>query len=354
MSGRNSGQKGGHKGEEDHRHDNRGAGQEALIEAFLEMMSAERGAAANTLAAYRRDLDDYAQSLAARRCDPVSAGKTDIEHYLAGLTARGLAERSAARRLSAVRQFHKFMCAEGMRPDDPGRLVKPPRARASLPKVLSAAEVARLLQQAEQEAAQEASQDPGQDTHGDGTQAKGKRLGAQRLQVLLEMLYATGMRVSELVSLPRQAIVRDTWFLTISGKGGRERLVPLSDKARDAVRAWALQLDQGEPASGGYLFPGHGKQGHLSRQVFARDLKALGARAGFSGARVSPHVLRHAFASHLLDGGADLRVVQTLLGHADISTTQIYTHVLEARMRTLLENAHPLVAPARGEPDVPE
>lgn len=306
-----------------------------LIEAFLEMMSAERGAAANTLAAYQRDLGDYAAFLFARGSDPMRAERADIENFLTALAQRGLSARSAARRLSAVRQFHRFLSAEDLREDDPSRLVRPARAGPSLPKVLSTDEVARLLQRAEEEAQTETEN------------AKGS--GARRLHVLVELLYATGMRVSELVGLGQRAVVRDNWFLTITGKGGRERLVPLSDVARDAVMSWRAHLKSEGLMADGFLFPAGGSQGHVSRQVFARDLKALGARAGISANRLSPHVLRHAFASHLLEGGADLRVVQTLLGHADISTTQIYTHVLEARMRSLLETAHPLARAGKAE-----
>ncbi len=294
-----------------------------LVDAFLEMMSAERGAARNTLEAYRRDLADYDHFLGARQRSPQSAQREDVVAYLASLDAQGLAAASAARRLSALRQFHRFLCADQIRPDDPTRIVASPRARRPLPKVLSVAEVDRLLSAAEAE------------TEAGATPAK--REAALRLYVLLELLYATGMRVSELVGLRRAAVMRDAAFLTITGKGNKERVVPVNDRARDAVKAWLALLPPGP-----WLFPANGEDGHLSRQVFARDLKALAARAGIASARVAPHVLRHAFASHLLQGGADLRVVQTLLGHADIATTQIYTHVLDEKLRTLVETHHPL------------
>ena len=294
-----------------------------LIDAFLEMMSAERSAARNTLDAYRRDLDDYAGYLAGRGQSAQSAQRADIVAYLGSLDAQGLAPSSAARRLSALRQFHRFLCADQIRSDDPTRIVASPRTRRPLPNVLSVVEVERLLNTAEAEANADAP------PH--------KQQAALRLYVLLELLYATGMRVSELVSLRRSAVMRDAGFLTISGKGNKERIVPLTDSARDAVRAWAAALPPGP-----WLFPAAGEEGHLSRQVFARDLKALAGRAGIASSRVAPHVLRHAFASHLLQGGADLRVVQTLLGHADISTTQIYTHVLDEKLRTLVETRHPL------------
>jgi integrase/recombinase XerD len=289
-----------------------------LIEAFIEMMSAERGAAANTLAAYRRDLGDYAAFLGGRNKTPLTALREDVVGWLDGLAAAGLAASSAARKLSAIRQFHRFLAIDGLRGDDPTRIVASPRQGRGLPKIRSVAEVSNLLARAEAE-------------------ANGGKPPALRLYVLIELLYATGMRVSELVGLKRQAVVRDAGFLTITGKGNKDRLLPLNDKARDAVRTYLATLPPGP-----FLFPADGADGHLSRQVFARDLKGLAARAGIAAARISPHVLRHAFASHLLAGGADLRVVQTLLGHADIATTQIYTHVLDEKLRTLVETHHPL------------
>jgi integrase/recombinase XerD len=294
-----------------------------LVDAFLEMMSAERSAARNTIEAYRRDLGDYAGYLAGKGKSPQSAQREDIVAYLGFLDAHGLAASSAARRLSALRQFHKFLCADQIRTDDPTRIVASPRTRRPLPHVLSVAEVDKLLSTAEAEANADIS------PH--------KKEAALRLYVLLELLYATGMRVSELVSLRRGAVMRDRSFLNIRGKGNKERVVPLNDSARDALQTWVASLPPGP-----WLFPAGGEDGHLSRQVFARDLKGLAARAGIAAARVAPHVLRHAFASHLLQGGADLRVVQTLLGHADISTTQIYTHVLDEKLRTLVETHHPL------------
>jgi integrase/recombinase XerD len=294
-----------------------------FIEAFLEMMSAERGAAANTIAAYGRDLTDYLAFLERRGMAPNSAVREDIVAYIAGLEAEGLSAASSARRLSAVRQFHRFLVTDGIRPDDPTRIVSRPKAARPLPKVLSVEEVDTLLALAEKEANAEAS--------------PAKHAAALRLYVLLELLYATGLRVSELVGLRRGAVMRDTSFITVMGKGSKERVVPLNDRARDAVRAYLATLPPGP-----WLFPASGRSGHLERQVFGRDLKMLAGRAGIGAARVAPHVLRHAFASHLLAGGADLRVVQSLLGHADISTTQIYTHVLDEKLRTLVETHHPL------------
>lgn len=294
-----------------------------LIASFLEMMSAERGAAANTIEAYRRDLAHYAGFVAAQGQTLLTSTRGTVTAWLDDLNTEGLSAASSARRLSAVRQFHKFLCADGLRSDDPTRIVASPKARRALPKVLSVGEVDRLLALAEAEANTPASAP--------------QQASAQRLYVLLEMLYATGLRVSELVSLRRAAVMRDSAFITVTGKGNKDRVVPMNDRARDAVRAWVATLEPGL-----FLFPAKGEDGHLSRQVFARDLKALAARAGISSARVAPHVLRHAFASHLLAGGADLRVVQMLLGHADISTTQIYTHVLDEKLRNLVESHHPL------------
>lgn len=295
-----------------------------LIGAFLEMMSAERGAAANTIAAYRRDLTSYAGFVAGKKQSLIDCRRETVNAYLDGLKAEGLSAASSARQLSAIRQFHKFLCADGLRGDDPTRIVASPKTRRPLPKVLSVAEVDKLLSLAEQEAGRPTT--------------PAKEEAARRLYCLLELLYATGLRVSELVSLKRAAVMREGSFITVTGKGNKDRVVPMNDRARDAVRAWVKTL----PKDAVWLFPASGESGHLARQVFGRDLKALAGRAGISSARVAPHVLRHAFASHLLAGGADLRVVQMLLGHADISTTQIYTHVLDEKLRTLVETHHPL------------
>ncbi|KKB78362.1 recombinase XerD [Devosia soli] len=297
-----------------------------LIGAFLEMMSAERGAAANTIAAYGRDLANYAGFVAGKKQTLLTCPRETVMAYLDGLKAEGLSASSSARHLSAIRQFHKFLCADGLRGDDPTRIVASPKTRQPLPKVLSVAEVDKLLSLAEAEANEETT--------------PARQDAARRLYCLLEMLYATGLRVSELVALKRASVMREASFLTVRGKGGKERVVPMNDRARDAVRAWLASLEPGSP----WLFPAKGEAGYLSRQVFARDLKGLAARAGISSSRVAPHVLRHAFASHLLAGGADLRVVQMLLGHSDISTTQIYTHVLDEKLKTLVETHHPLAA----------
>jgi integrase/recombinase XerD len=305
-------------------------GEASLIESFLEMIAAERGAARNTLDAYQRDLADYRAFLAGRQSGPAMAGTADVRAYLADLDARGFQPASAARRLSAVRQFHRFLYAEGHRGDDPTAVIAGPKRGRPLPKVLSIAEVDRLLS-----AAGEGAED--------AERPFAARLAAQRMAALLELLYATGLRVSELVALPAQAIRPQTLMLSVKGKGGKERLVPLTEAAKTAVARWREMLKGIEGAKPSpWLFPAEGASGHLSRQVFARDLKAVAARAGIGAERVSPHVLRHAFASHLLQNGADLRIVQQLLGHADVATTQIYTHVLDERAKAMVRDLHPL------------
>jgi integrase/recombinase XerD len=299
----------------------------ALIEAFLEMMSAERGAADNTLQSYRRDLEDAAQAIGGSLA---KAGNADIRAYLGSIAARGFAASSQARKLSALRQFFKFLYAEGLRGDDPTGTLDSPRKERSLPKTMAEAETGRLLDRAAAEAADEALAD-------------NERIAARRMHALVEVLYATGLRVSELVALPVSVALRDERFFMVRGKGGKERMVPLSAKAREAMRAWLAERQRSSRLEGSpHLFPAASESGHLPRQVFARDLKALAARAGIAAAKLSPHVLRHAFASHLLQNGADLRAVQQLLGHADISTTQIYTHVLEERLVRLVNEHHPL------------
>ena len=299
------------------------------VEAFLEMMSAERGASANTLASYRRDLADYAAHAARRGADLVDIGPMDIRAYLDALAKRGMSAATAARRLSAIRQFHKFLLHDGVRGDDPTGVVEGPKKGRALPKILSEADVDRLLALARERTLRQSR--------------PGARLAALRLHALLEVLYATGLRVSELVGLPVSAARGERRALTVRGKGGRERMVPLTPAAGAAMAAYlAAAKEAGRDHRGPWLFPAAGDSGHLTRQAFARDLKGLAAEAGIATARISPHVLRHAFASHLLQNGADLRVVQQLLGHADISTTQIYTHVLEDRLRRLVAEHHPL------------
>ena len=315
----------------------------AHIESFLEMMSAERGAAENTLAAYARDLEDLGDFLSVRGVRVGNAASSDLSAYLGHLAAQGFAASSQARRLSALKQFYKFLYAEGLRADDPTGILDSPKKGRPLPKTMRIDEVDRLLQQAAEEAAA-----PGRD-----------RLTRLRMQVLIELLYATGMRVSELVSLPARVLDQEGRFLVIRGKGNKERLVPLSRTAISALKAYGqLKAEEdralaaeGRPnhAENPYLFPASGEQAYLARQVFARELKGLAARAGLPADFLSPHVMRHAFASHLLQNGADLRVVQELLGHSDISTTQIYTHVLDEQIQHLVETHHPLAKQAKNK-----
>jgi integrase/recombinase XerD len=302
-----------------------------LTALFLDMVAAERGGAANTVEAYGRDLDDLAAFLTRRATAMSSATTADLRAYLAALDDRGFAASSVARRLSAVRQLYRFLLAEGYRADDPAAIIEGPQRGRPLPKVLSIAEVDRLIAAARR--AVEAQTAPGLG-----------RLRALRMMCLLELLYATGLRISELIALPASAAQRDTPMLIVRGKGGRERLVPLSGAARAAVHDYRESLTRrdGESAATKWLFPSFGEDGHLTRQHAARELKTLAVSAGLRPEQVSPHVLRHAFASHLLHNGADLRVVQTLLGHADISTTQIYTHVLDERLKSLVRDLHPL------------
>jgi integrase/recombinase XerD len=305
---------------------------QARIEAFLEMMNAERGAAANTLAAYGRDLTDLAGFLGGSAKSVEGAQTDDLRAYLTSLQKAGLAASSAARRLAAIRQFYKFLFAEGVRPDDPTGTLDSPRKSRALPKIVSEGDVDRLLGAARRAA-----------------EERPEALAPLRMVALLELLYATGLRVSELVTLPALAVKGERRYLTIRGKGNKERIVPLTEEARRACAAY-LEARRKRDDKSLFLFPADGVSGHLSRQVFARELKLLGGAAGIAAAKLSPHVLRHAFASHLLQNGADLRVVQQLLGHADISTTQIYTHVLEERLKRLVSEHHPLAGGKKGSP----
>jgi integrase/recombinase XerD len=302
---------------------------------FLDMLAAERGASKNTLDAYRRDLDDYLSFLAEAGGQPDGATAAAIRGFMASLEERGLKASSAARRLSAVRQFHKFLYVEGYAPADPTAAVSAPKRGRALPKVLSVAEVDRLLQVASEGI-----------THPEATPLE--RLRAARMTCLLELLYATGLRVSELMALPKSAAKTRDRFLVVRGKGAKERLVPLTDAAKEAASTYLALLEEQKKATGPWLFPADSESGHLTRQAFARDLKAVAGAAGLRADKVSPHVLRHAFASHLLQNGADLRVVQELLGHSDISTTQIYTHVLDERLKSMVRDLHPLAESGEG------
>jgi integrase/recombinase XerD len=306
-----------------------------LIGLFLDMLAAEQGAGPNTLDAYRRDLTDFSDFLARSGQSFTKAETEALRDYLADLDTRGFKSSSVARRLSAMRHLFRFLLNERIRSDDPAAILSGPKRGRGLPKVLSISDVDRLLTKAQElAAAPEAS----------ATQ----RLRALRLYCLLEVLYATGLRVSELVALPLSASRRDARMIVVRGKGNKERLVPLNEASRQAMADYlaAMHALKGEKrkslAASKWLFPSFGESGHLTRQHFARDLKELAVSAGLAARLVSPHVLRHAFASHLLHNGADLRIVQTLLGHSDISTTQIYTHVVEERLKSLVRDLHPL------------
>ncbi len=305
-----------------------------LTNLFLDMLAAEQGAGANTVDAYRRDLDDLSAFIGGKGLTFSSVATQALRDYLEDLDERGFKSTSVARRLSALRHLFRFLLNERIRTDDPAAILSGPKRGRSLPKVLSIADVDRMLMQAKTLA----------EANGPALQ----RMRAARLYCLLEVLYATGLRVSELVSLPISAARRDARMIVVRGKGNKERLVPLNQSSKEAMTAYLAALDarRSENAKNAaatkWLFPSSGDSGHLTRQHFARDLKDLALAAGIQPRLVSPHVLRHAFASHLLHNGADLRIVQTLLGHTDISTTQIYTHVVEERLKSLVRDLHPL------------
>jgi integrase/recombinase XerD len=295
----------------------------ALVESFLDMMSAERGASANTIAAYRRDLLDFDAQSGLKR-----ATREDVRKYLAALAKSGLAASSQARKLSTLRQFFGFLYSEGIRKDDPTSAIDAPRRQRPLPKILTHEDVGKLIDEARREA----------ENGPEGV----------RLLCIVEMLYAAGLRISELAALPLAAVRDKSGFLQVKGKGGKERLAPLNPGARAAIKAYLEVRSEflpSEPAGRSaerFLFPSRSKEGHLTRRRCHQVLKELALKAGIDPDKLSPHVLRHAFATHLVEGGADLRSVQTLLGHADIATTQIYTHVASDRLTSVMEAAHPL------------
>lgn len=302
------------------------------IDAFLDMLAAERAAARNTLDAYRRDLEDAGRWLAEHGPGLSEAANDDLRRYLQQLTDGGSAPRTVARRLSALRQFYLFLCSEGRRPDNPASALDSPAQGRPLPKLVDEDGVSALI----------------------ATAAKLESGDGLRLVTLLEVLYATGLRVSELVGLPLSALPRDGRCLIVRGKGGKERMVPLSPPAREALANWLPRRREYLPDGGGkaerYLFPSaSAAAGHLTRQRFGQMLKDLALAAGLDPAKLSPHVLRHCFATHLLDHGADLRSVQKMLGHADIATTQIYTHVTSERLKRTVADHHPLAARRRKE-----
>ncbi|MCW5672966.1 MAG: site-specific tyrosine recombinase XerD [Xanthobacteraceae bacterium] len=304
-----------------------------LRDLFLDMIATERNVSKNTLDAYARDLNDYAAFLAGKKSDFSKADTQTIRNYLSALHMRELAASSVARKLSAIRQLHRFLYTEGKRGDDPSAVLEGPRRGRPLPKVMSIDEVTKLLATAHEAAAQGA----------DTKEAAARRLRALRLAALLELLYASGLRVSELIALPASAAHTKQDAIIVRGKGNKERLVPIGDAAKRAMKAYFdARATEEKSGTQRWLFPSFGASGHVTRQHVARELKALAAAAGIAPAKISPHVLRHAFASHLLSNGADLRVVQALLGHADISTTQIYTHVLDERLKNMVRDLHPL------------
>ena len=303
-------------------------GDRRLIRGFLDMQAAERGASANTIAGYGRDLAQYAEWLKRQRSDIARSDSALLRRYLAHLDDLGLQPASAARKLSAIRQLHRFLYIEQLRSDDPTAALASPKTRRPLPKTISVEDVSRLLAEAARQVETAAT--------------PGLRLRALRLHCMLELLYASGLRVTELVSLPAQAASGAEAFMIIRGKGAKERLAPLNESARQAVSRYRaadpVHAGPGSP----WLFPADSGSGHVTRQAMARDLKQLAGAAGIRVASISPHVLRHAFASHLLQNGADLRIVQQLLGHADVATTQIYTHVLDERAKAMVRDLHPL------------
>ncbi|UPJ58374.1 site-specific tyrosine recombinase XerD [Bradyrhizobium sp. 192] len=307
-----------------------------LTGLFLDMLAAEQGAGPNTLDAYRRDLTDFSKFLGRIGHSFADAETQTLRDYLADLDSRGFKSTSVARRLSAMRHLYRFLLNERIRAEDPAAILSGPKRGRGLPKVLSIADVDRMLTRAKELSEAE-------DT------SPSKRLRSLRLYCLLEVLYATGLRVSELVALPRSAAKRDARMIVVRGKGNKERLVPLNEASRQAMADYLAATEAAKTekkkdslAASKWLFPSFGESGHLTRQHFARDLKELAVASGLQARLVSPHVLRHAFASHLLHNGADLRIVQTLLGHTDISTTQIYTHVVEERLKSLVRDLHPL------------
>ena len=302
------------------------AGSAHLIEAFLDMMGAERGAGVHTLAAYRRDLLDFAGHLSGKGADPAGARRDQLRDFLTGLSSAGLAASTQARKLSALRQFYGFLYTEGLRGDDPTQTIAAPRARRPLPKVLSGEDLEAMLGVA------------AQDTSPEGL----------RLSLILEMLYGGGLRVSELAGMSLAAVRSKENFIRVTGKGNKERLSPLSAAARTALEAYLKVRDDFVPKhdkNNRYLFASRSAEGFLTRRRFHQLLKAVALKAGLDPAKVSPHVLRHAFATHLVEGGADLRSVQTLLGHADIATTQIYTHVARDHLSRVMRASHPLGRP---------
>ncbi len=297
---------------------------EALLGRFLEMMSAERGAAKNSIAAYERDLEDYLDAISR----PVPEITPDeVRQHIADLKSRGLARSSVSRKISAIRQFHLFLLREGLSSENPASLIETPKAQRTLPKILSEADMQKILSAA---ADDEVAATPA------------LRIKAMRNRCLLELLAATGLRVSELIALPFKLAQSKDEFLNIRGKGGRDRIVPVSNRAREILKNYAKAMREQHEKEPKWLFPSRGASGQLTRQHFALELKRLARLAGLDAEHISPHVLRHVFATDLLNHGADLRAVQQMLGHADIATTQIYTHLQPDRLTEAVERHHPL------------
>ena len=310
-----------------------GVRDDSLIELFLDMMSAERGASANTLDAYRRDIAEFARHCAGARIDLGAARPAHLQAHMERLSAAGVKPSSQSRKLSALRRFYLFLYAEGIRADNPCGTIDSPRLQRPLPKLLSPAEALTLIETARRHA--------------------GESPEAGRLHCIIEMLYASGLRVSELVGLPLSAVRGGQRVIFVRGKGGRERMAPLGEPAcaalTDYLAVRPVFIPPGHGSAAHYLFSSRGSAGHLTRRRCHQLLKQLARDAGIDPERLSPHVMRHAFATHLVEGGADLRTVQTLLGHADISTTQIYTHVARERLQRVVESAHPLARRSRGK-----
>jgi integrase/recombinase XerD len=320
----------------------------ALIELYLEAIAAEQGAAKNTLAAYKKDLESYSEALLRQASSIPAATNEQIRICIQGFAAEGLSARTIARRLSAIRQLHRFMFTEGHSTQNPSLDIETPKIRPPLPKILSEEEITRLLSVIELDLSEEPpeeSKSPRSKSASSQQKNKqaSKRLQTLRLLAMLELLYASGLRVTELVSLKKSALHQDGTMVLVKGKGGRERLVPLTPTAKNAVQNYLKTLKNPNQPPSTYLFPAASASGFVARQVFARDLKELAVRAGLSPDRLSPHVIRHAFASHLLSNGADLRTIQQLLGHVDIATTQIYTHVTNDRLINMVHDLHPLM-----------
>ncbi|MGY9051762.1 MAG: site-specific tyrosine recombinase XerD [Alphaproteobacteria bacterium] len=300
------------------------------IESFIEMLSAERNSSENTLVAYKSDINQYFSFLVKKNINLIDASTSDIRNWISALSKTGIASSSLARKITAVKQLYNFLFEENLIKLNPAKTIENPRLGRPLPKVLSEENITRLL-------------DFIKNKTKDKKLTDSKKIKLQRLLCQVEILYATGFRVSELIGLTINQVLGEDLFITIKGKGGKERLVPLTELAKKEILEYLDMVKMSKNINlSHYLFPSGSKSGHITRQRFAQDLKAVSIEAGLNPKLISPHVIRHAFASHLLSGGADLRVVQQMLGHSDISTTQIYTHILDDRLKSLVIEHHPL------------